>query len=331
MQSQNYSLTVTASTATSPDYGSLLDVLTDTPWLSDFGATYSSTNNLNDLHRLVKLPTPIPITGADGTIIYATHVGSAHFDTNHAVYFVPRSAVKLVSLGALTATGYSVHIAQDRSFVITRPTGITLCSHQSNNTWTFSKSFPQLPFPPEFLLHLPFPPGNNIFYSSPSSTPLIRSNFEVVSILAFNWKPKPVLQQTYITNINPTYEDIILRNDYPQPDQAIDQLVPTLFDPTQESAEIDLVTSILLPPTTDFPVPTTAAPTGPDQSDSKNQSNPPALLAQPSANHGPTPPTHRYPIHEHRAPAHLACLLNKLPVTSKSSLFVTDCEYKHAI
>jgi hypothetical protein len=39
-------------------------------------------------------------------------------------------------------------------------------------------------------------PGNNIF--------------EIVSVLPFEWKPKPVLQQTYITNIKPTYEDIIL-------------------------------------------------------------------------------------------------------------------------
>ena len=87
----------------------------------------------------MKLTHPIPITGADGTIIYVTHVGSTHFDTNHAVYFVPRSAVKLVSLGALTESGYSVRTDQDRSFVITRPTGITLCSCpiQSNNTWIF--------------------------------------------------------------------------------------------------------------------------------------------------------------------------------------------------
>jgi len=103
MQSQNYSLTATATTATSTNYSSHPDTPVDMPWLSDSGATYSSTNHPDDLHRLVKLPTPIPITGADGTVIYATHVGSAHFDTNHAVYFVPRSAVKLVSLGALTA------------------------------------------------------------------------------------------------------------------------------------------------------------------------------------------------------------------------------------
>jgi len=87
MQSQNYSLTATATTATSINYSSHLDVPVDTLWLSNSGATYFSTNHLNDLHRPVKLPTPIPITGADGTIIYATHVGSAHFDTNHAVYF----------------------------------------------------------------------------------------------------------------------------------------------------------------------------------------------------------------------------------------------------
>ena len=123
MQSQNYSLTATATTATSPNSSPPSNALADMPWLSDSGATYSSTNNLSDLHRPAPLLTPIPITGADGTIIYATHVGSAHFDTSHAVYFVPRSAVKLVSLGALTASGYSVRTDRDRSFVITRPTG----------------------------------------------------------------------------------------------------------------------------------------------------------------------------------------------------------------
>ena len=71
MQSQNYSLTATATTVTSPNYGSPSDVLADMPWLSDSGATYSSTNNLSDPHRSVKLPHPVPITGAGGTIIYA--------------------------------------------------------------------------------------------------------------------------------------------------------------------------------------------------------------------------------------------------------------------
>jgi len=89
-------------------------------------------------------------------------------------------------------------------------------------------------------------PGDNLFYSPPSKTALLRNNFEVVSILPFNWRPKPVLQQTYIQHISPTYEDILLRNDYPQLDKAVDQL----------SAPTD--TQNLLPPgvptAADFPV-----------------------------------------------------------------------------
>ena len=58
-------------------------------------------------------------------------------------------------------------------------------------------------------------PGNNVFHSPPSTNPLIRSNFEIISLIPFGWKPKAVLQQTYIQTINPTYEDILLRSDYP--------------------------------------------------------------------------------------------------------------------
>jgi len=60
-------------------------------------------------------------------------------------------------------------------------------------------------------------PGNNVFHSPPSTNPLMRSNFEIISFIPFRWKPKAVLQQTYIQNINPTYEDILLRSDYPRP------------------------------------------------------------------------------------------------------------------
>ena len=37
-------------------------------------------------------------------------------------------------------------------------------------------------------------PGNAIFYSPPSTIPLIRDNYEVVSVIPFDWKPKPVIQ-----------------------------------------------------------------------------------------------------------------------------------------
>ena len=654
MQSNHYSLTATASFPAPP-----AEELTR-PWIPDSGASFSIAKDIRDIHLPTKLHSPIPITGADGSIIYATHVGPSRFDSNHPVYFVPRAAVNLVSLGALTASGYTVHTDKNRSIVITRPSGVILCTCpiQTNNTWVFptylmtgklptaavitgisgtpaptvlpfsipherrhftkeevkratqarelhhflshpndqalkstldqghlshhthltsqdvdlmtkfygscmactigklhnsdlhvtslsppstkigqcvffdlqqlstpsiggnhqaiisiddrsgfisvfgSKSkdhhdimdsmeqiiasynarghhitafcsdseaiclslatplglyhahithttpdahchkveraiqqidqkaiaiLESLPYflPPKLILYLkkycadcinltcsstqhpastPYVlfhgtkpqlnshpskaltafgtvclikhtdgqratlasklnmnlhhvpkasigvklgfdqhhPGDDIFFCPPSTTPLIRNNFEVVSIIPFDWKPKQVLQQTYITNINPTYEDILLRNDYPQPDSAIDQL--TLPGPITESAQIDPVTSLLLP-TPNFPVSDTPPATGPDHLDPDHHSNLPSTLAQILPNLTPTPPPRRYPIHTHRVPSHLACNLNTLPVTTKSSLFVSSSEqtefsikkgllmqdYKHAV
>ena len=65
----------------------------------------------------------------------------------------------------------------------------------------------------------------------------LRSNYEVVSLIPFSWKPKPVYQQTYTTNINPSYQDILRRNDYPHPDQAIDLTSISSPDTTVESAD----------------------------------------------------------------------------------------------
>ena len=55
------------------------------------------------------------------------------------IHYGPKSAVKLVSLGSLTASGYMVHRRKDRSIVITKPNGDILCSCpvQPNNTWIF--------------------------------------------------------------------------------------------------------------------------------------------------------------------------------------------------
>ena len=107
--------------------------------VSDPGATFSATDDLSDLNRPSKLSAPIPITGANGDLIYATHVGVSYFDPRHKVYFVPQSAVKLVSLGALAVLGYMVHTDKDRSIVITAASGSILCSCpiQPNNTWIF--------------------------------------------------------------------------------------------------------------------------------------------------------------------------------------------------
>ena len=137
---------------------------------------------------------------------------------------------------------------------------------------------------------------------------LIRSNFEIISLISFGWKPKAVLQQ----NINPTYEDILLRGDYPHQNKAVDRLDQTLHDPPVDSAEVDPVTPTLLPsgpPTADFPVSDTAIATRP-------------ISAKFSPDLTPTPPPHRYPIHEYRVPSHLACNLS----TTKTSLSISTSE-----
>jgi len=103
----------------------------------DSGSSLSVTNCINDLINPIQLTTPIPLTGADGAVIHATHVGSTCSGT--LIHFVSKSAVKLVSLRSLTASGYMVKTMQDRSIAITTPTGTTLCTCpiQPNNTWIF--------------------------------------------------------------------------------------------------------------------------------------------------------------------------------------------------
>ena len=103
----------------------------------DSGSSLSVTNCLHDLANPIKLTIPISITGADGSVIHTTHVGSSCLGT--LLHFVPKSAVKLVSLGSLTASGYMVSTMKDRSIVITTPTGTPLCTCpiQPNNTWIF--------------------------------------------------------------------------------------------------------------------------------------------------------------------------------------------------
>ena len=143
MQSQHFSLSATTKTTVpNPDEDS------DDFWVVDSGATYSTTFRYRDLHHPIKLLIPIPITSADGTIIYATHVGSSCLGT--LIHYVPRSAVKLVSVGALTAYGYMIRTEKDRSIVITTPTRSTLCSCpiQSNNTWIFPAHLMSGKFPP---------------------------------------------------------------------------------------------------------------------------------------------------------------------------------------
>jgi hypothetical protein len=137
MQLQHYSMTATTITK-DPTLTTLVpDNSTTGSFMLDSGSSLSVTNCINDLINPIQLTTPIPLTGADGAVIHATHVGSTCSGT--LIHFVSKSAVKLVSLRSLTASGYMVKTMQDRSIAITTPTGTTLCTCpiQPNNTWIF--------------------------------------------------------------------------------------------------------------------------------------------------------------------------------------------------
>ena len=123
IESPYYSLSATTTTTPSQ----LPATLTAEPWIPDSGSGFSSTNSIKDLYRPRKLPTPIPITGATGAVIYVTYVGSCRFDPHLRVYLVPHSTVKLLSLGALSSLGYSYSSGHDRRLTITTPFGSTLC------------------------------------------------------------------------------------------------------------------------------------------------------------------------------------------------------------
>ena len=154
--------------------------------------------------------------------------------------------------------------------------------------------------------------------------------------------------QTYTTNINPSYQDILRRNDYSQPDQAIDQTSTNTTDPPAESANTASESAQIELSTVDFPVSDSTPRTDSELFDPRpdpSHSNPDSTSAQISPTLLPPPSTHRYPIHTHRAPSHLACNLSTLPETTKTSLFLSTSEetefsikkgllmkdYKHAV
>ena len=161
-----------------------------------------------------------------------------------------------------------------------------------------------------------------------------------------------VHQQTYTTNINPSDQDILRRNDYPQPDQAVDQTSTSSTDTLVDSANIpaseSAQTNFSELSTVDFPVFDPAPRIAFDLFDPRtdnSHSNLASTSAQISPNVLPPLSTHHYPIHTHRAPSHLACNLSTLPETTKTSLFLSNSEetqffiikgllmkdYKHAV
>jgi len=60
IMSENYSLA--AITSSIPDSPSIAATPTTKPWHPDSASTFSITDNIEDLHRPKKLPSPIPIT-----------------------------------------------------------------------------------------------------------------------------------------------------------------------------------------------------------------------------------------------------------------------------
>ena len=111
----------------------------DLPWCADSGATFTMTNRLADLVLPTLLTKPIPIGSANGSTLHATHVGSSCFDSRLQVYFVPQSAVKLISLGSLSTLGYTYASGRDHSLTIHTPAGriLCICPIQSNNILFF--------------------------------------------------------------------------------------------------------------------------------------------------------------------------------------------------
>ena len=150
IQSQtNYSLVLTSDAAPRPN------------WILDSGASFSCTWDMTDLTRPSQLKTPILIGQADGATLQATHVGFSALSPCLEVYFVPHSAVKFLSLGALLRLGYSYAPGADLSITITDPSNNVLCTFpmQTNIIWFFPINScihhlphqpPQKPLPPDF-------------------------------------------------------------------------------------------------------------------------------------------------------------------------------------
>ena len=92
-------------------------------------------------------------------------------------------------------------------------------------------------------------PGCNLFLCPPSTTPIVRDNFQEITLIPWEWTSKPVVQQTYVSNINPAVETILLNDDYPQRNKAIDQTLPKHQSNLQNSE-----TQVLPQPAPDFPV-----------------------------------------------------------------------------
>lgn len=111
------------------------------PWHMDSAASITCSDDINDLINPSILSAPLAIRGANGGILYATHVGHSHLSPLISVYFVPGSAVKLISLGALSRQGFTYSTGPDQSLTVLDPTRSILCkcSLQSNNVWTFPR------------------------------------------------------------------------------------------------------------------------------------------------------------------------------------------------
>ena len=189
-------------------------------------------------------------------------------------------------------------------------------------------------------------PGCNLFLCPPSTTPLVRDNFQVITLIPWEWTPKPVVQQTYVSNINPAVETILLNDDYPQRSKAIDQTLSKHQSNLPHSE-----TQVLSPPAPEFPVseprpdkPAADFPIPNSATPATGHSNL-RTSAQHFPNSEPSQFEHRFPTRSHRVPSRFACSASTTPHTTPSSLFASKSEqaefsikkgllmdnYKHAV
>ena len=108
-------------------------------WHLDSGASLVSSFDPRDIINPTLLSTPIAISGANGTIFHATHVGTSYFSSDLPIYLIPASSVKLISIGVLTEFGFRLHTNNNKSMTIIDSANhvVCTCPLEPNKVWLF--------------------------------------------------------------------------------------------------------------------------------------------------------------------------------------------------